>query len=86
MWGGSGRPARPRARRANAGGRDYRGAVLSAEAGDGRRYCEALQKRGILAKDTHTHTIRIAPPLVIKGDQVDWALERIEATLKQDLS
>jgi ornithine--oxo-acid transaminase len=59
---------------------------LHPEAGGARRYCEALQKRGILAKDTHTHTIRIAPPLVIKGDQVDWALERIEATLKQDLS
>jgi ornithine--oxo-acid transaminase len=59
---------------------------LHPEAGGARRYCEALQKRGILAKDTHTHTIRIAPPLVITGDQVDWALERIEATLKQDLS
>jgi ornithine--oxo-acid transaminase len=59
---------------------------LHPEAGGARRYCEALQKRGILAKDTHTHTIRIAPPLVIRGDQVDWALERIEATLKQDLS
>jgi ornithine--oxo-acid transaminase len=59
---------------------------LHPEAGGARRYCEALQKRGILAKDTHVHTIRIAPPLVISGDQVDWALERIEATLKQDLS
>ncbi len=59
---------------------------LHPEAGGARRYCEALQKRGILAKDTHGHTIRVAPPLVIAGDQVDWALERIEATLKQDLS
>ena len=59
---------------------------LHPEAGGARRYCEALQKRGILAKDTHVDTIRIAPPLVIMGDQVDWALERIEATLKQDLS
>jgi ornithine--oxo-acid transaminase len=59
---------------------------LHPEAGDARRYCEALKKRGILAKDTHGHTIRIAPPLVIMGDQVDWALERVEATLKQDLS
>jgi ornithine--oxo-acid transaminase len=59
---------------------------LHPEAGGARRYCEALQKRGILAKDTHVHTIRIAPPLVIAGDQVDWALERVEATLTQDLS
>ena len=57
---------------------------LDPEARDARRYCEALRSRGVLAKDTHDHTIRIAPPLVIAGDQVDWALEEIEATLKQD--
>jgi ornithine--oxo-acid transaminase len=59
---------------------------LQPEAGGARRYCEAWQGRGILAKDTHEHTIRVAPPLVISSDQVDWALERIEATLKQDFS
>src|SRR6266481_1396985 len=59
---------------------------LHPEAGDARRYCEALQSRGILAKDTHGHTIRIAPPLVITSDQVDWALEEIGATLRQDFS
>jgi ornithine--oxo-acid transaminase len=59
---------------------------LHPEAGGARRYCEALQGRGILAKDTHRHTIRIAPPLVISSDQVDWALERIETTLRQDFS
>lgn len=57
---------------------------LHPEAGRARRYCEALQGKGILAKDTHEHTIRIAPPLVITGDQVDWALERLAATLTQD--
>ena len=41
---------------------------------------------GLLAKETHEHTIRIAPPLVITADQVDWALEQIDATLMQDLS
>ena len=59
---------------------------LHPEAGTARRYCEALQGRGILAKDTHGHTIRIAPPLVITRDQVDWALERIGATLRQDFA
>ncbi|MGF6311447.1 ornithine--oxo-acid transaminase [Bradyrhizobium sp. i1.8.4] len=59
---------------------------LHPEAGGARRYCLALQARGILAKDSHEHTIRIAPPLVITGDQVDWALERIAAALKQDVS
>ncbi len=54
---------------------------LHPEAGGARPYCEALQARGILAKDTHEHTIRIAPPLVITRDQIDWALERIEPVL-----
>lgn len=57
---------------------------LHPEAGRARRYCEALQGKGILAKDTHEHTIRIAPPLVITSDQVDWALERLAATLTHD--
>lgn len=59
---------------------------LHPEAGRARRYCEALQGKGILAKDTHEHTIRIAPPLVITSDQVDWALERFATTLTQDFS
>ncbi|MGY3544714.1 ornithine--oxo-acid transaminase [Bradyrhizobium sp. USDA 4472] len=59
---------------------------LHPEAGRARRYCEALQAKGILAKDTHEHTIRIAPPLVITSDQVDWALERFASTLTQDFS
>ncbi|GMO38966.1 ornithine--oxo-acid transaminase [Bradyrhizobium sp. TM233] len=59
---------------------------LHPEAGRARRYCEALQGMGILAKDTHAQTIRIAPPLVITSDQVDWALERLASTLTQDFS
>ncbi|MBB4262549.1 MULTISPECIES: ornithine--oxo-acid transaminase [unclassified Bradyrhizobium] len=59
---------------------------LHPEAGRARRYCEALQSKGILAKDTHEQTIRIAPPLVITSDQVDWALERLATTLTQDFS
>src|ERR1700730_14230409 len=59
---------------------------LHPEAGRARHYCEALQGKGILAKDTHEHTIRIAPPLVITGDQVDWALEQFATILTQDFS
>ncbi|MBR0817314.1 ornithine--oxo-acid transaminase [Bradyrhizobium liaoningense] len=59
---------------------------LHPEAGPARRYCEALQGKGILAKDTHGHTIRIAPPLVITGDEVDWALQQFATTLTQDFS
>jgi ornithine--oxo-acid transaminase len=59
---------------------------LHPEAGGARRYREALQSRGILAEDTHEHMIRVAPPLVITSDQVDWALDRFGATLRQDFS
>ncbi|MCA1443398.1 ornithine--oxo-acid transaminase [Ensifer sp. IC4062] len=54
---------------------------LVPEAGGARQYCEALKARGILAKDTHGDTIRIAPPLVITEDQVDWAIEHFAAVL-----
>ena len=54
---------------------------LHPEAGGARRYCEALRDAGVLAKDTHGHTIRIAPPLVITREEVDWALERFERVL-----
>lgn len=54
---------------------------LVPEAGGARKYCEALKERGILAKDTHGDTIRIAPPLVITQDQVDWALEQFAGVL-----
>jgi len=39
----------------------------------------ALKDRGILATDTHGHTIRIPPTLVISKEQIDWAVEQIEA-------
>jgi ornithine--oxo-acid transaminase len=56
---------------------------LHREAGGGRRYCEALRERGILAKDTHTHTIRIAPPLVIGRSEIDWAMAQFDHVLNQ---
>lgn len=54
---------------------------LHPEAGPARTFCEALRERGILAKDTHDRTIRVAPPLVITRDQVDWAVEQFEVVL-----
>ena len=42
-----------------------------------RPYCEALKREGILCKETHDRVIRIAPPLVIERDEIDWAFERI---------
>ncbi|MBB3594410.1 ornithine--oxo-acid transaminase [Rhizobium sp. BK529] len=54
---------------------------LEPEAGGARQYCYALKDLGLLAKDTHDHTIRFAPPLVITREQVDWAMEQIEKVL-----
>ncbi len=53
------------------------GLQLVPEAGGARRYCEELQKEGLLCKETHVDTIRVAPPLVVGPDEIDWALERI---------
>ncbi len=54
---------------------------LHPEAGGARRVCEALQARGLLAKETHEHTIRIAPPLILNPDQADWIAEQFAAVL-----
>jgi ornithine--oxo-acid transaminase len=54
---------------------------LEPEAGGARQYCYALKERGLLAKDTHENTIRLAPPLVINKEQVEWAVEQIEKTI-----
>ncbi|HSG38354.1 MAG TPA: ornithine--oxo-acid transaminase [Thermoanaerobaculia bacterium] len=57
------------------------GIELHHEAGGARRFCEALQGEGLLCKETHDHVIRIAPPLVIRKEEIDWAVERLEKVL-----
>jgi ornithine--oxo-acid transaminase len=47
-----------------------------------RPFCEALKKLGVLCKETHDVVIRIAPPLVITKEEVDWAFERIAMVLE----
>lgn len=59
------------------------GVELKPEAKGARRFCEALMKKGILCKETHENVIRFAPPLVIKKEEVDWALVRIEEVLTE---
>jgi ornithine--oxo-acid transaminase len=49
-----------------------------------RRFCEALQERGILCKETHENVIRFAPPLVISKEDIDWAMSHIEPVLMAD--
>jgi ornithine--oxo-acid transaminase len=48
---------------------------------EARPFCEALMGRGLLCKETHERVIRLSPPLVITGDEIDWAVERIEDVL-----
>jgi ornithine--oxo-acid transaminase len=49
----------------------------------GRQVCEKLMEAGVLAKDTHGTTIRLAPPIVIDDADLGWAVERLGDVLKQ---
>ena len=60
------------------------GVELKPEAKGARRFCEALKEEGILCKETHENVIRFAPPLVIKQDEIDWAIEKIRKVLLMD--
>jgi ornithine--oxo-acid transaminase len=57
------------------------GVEIEASSGTARPFCEALQERGILAKETHQQVIRFAPPLVITQDQLAQALEHVREVL-----
>jgi len=62
-----------------------RGLMIAMElfpaAGGARPFCYRLADKGMLCKETHEHTIRFAPPLVINKNEVDWALEQINAVM-----
>jgi ornithine--oxo-acid transaminase len=60
------------------------GVELNEKAGGARRFCEVLQDKGILAKETHERVIRFAPPLVIDKATIDWALPSIRDVLNMD--
>lgn len=53
------------------------GVELFPEAGGAKKFCKKLMEKGILVKDTRTHTIRFAPPLIIDQPILDWAIPRI---------
>jgi ornithine--oxo-acid transaminase len=48
----------------------------------GREVCERLAARGVLAKETHGNVIRLAPPLVISEEDLDWGLDRIDEVVR----
>ncbi|MFD1246390.1 ornithine--oxo-acid transaminase [Nocardioides ginsengisoli] len=60
----------------------WAGVDIDPALGTGRDLCERLMARGVLAKDTHGSTIRLAPPLVVSDDDLGWGLDQLEACLR----
>jgi ornithine--oxo-acid transaminase len=59
----------------------WAGVDIDPALGTGATVCRALAERGVLAKDTHGSTIRLAPPLVVQPDELDWAVEQLSEVL-----
>jgi ornithine--oxo-acid transaminase len=59
----------------------WAGLDIDPTVGTGREVCEALMARGVLAKDTHGSTIRLAPPLVISEEDLNWGLDQLAAVV-----
>ena len=49
--------------------------------GNAMAFCKKLLELGVLANDSHGHTIRISPPLIINDDEIDYLVERLEQVL-----
>ncbi|SOE68500.1 ornithine--oxo-acid transaminase [Streptomyces sp. OV198] len=62
----------------------WAGVDIAPEYGTGREISERLMDRGVLVKDTHGVTVRIAPPLVISKEDLDWGLAQLRAVLGAD--
>ena len=60
----------------------WAGVDIDPAAGTGREVAERLLARGVLVKDTHGQTIRMAPPLVIRSTELDWAVEQLRLVLE----
>ena len=61
----------------------WAGVDIDPALGTGRQVCERLADRGVLAKDTHGATIRLAPPLVVEQAELDWAVDQLRAVLRE---
>ncbi|WP_243076507.1 ornithine--oxo-acid transaminase [Microbacterium sp. SS28] len=59
----------------------WAGIDIDPSVGTGRDVAERLLRRGVLVKDTHGQTIRIAPPLVVRATELDWAVEQLKVVL-----
>jgi ornithine--oxo-acid transaminase len=59
----------------------FAGIEIDPALGTARDVCEALMERGLLSKETHETVVRLAPPLVIKREEIDWAVDQIREVL-----
>jgi ornithine--oxo-acid transaminase len=59
------------------------GAEIDPAFGSARTLCERLVVKGVLSKETHDTVVRLAPPLVISREDLDWALDRVAETLRE---
>jgi ornithine--oxo-acid transaminase len=59
------------------------GIELHPAAGGARRFCEELMKEGLLCKETHDNVLRLAPPLIIREKDLNWAIKRIKTVFKR---
>ncbi|MBY4574083.1 ornithine--oxo-acid transaminase [Gordonia paraffinivorans] len=59
----------------------WAGIDLEPEQGTGKEFCIRLAEHGVLAKDTHGSTLRLAPPIVVTEDEIDWAMDRFAEAL-----
>jgi len=60
----------------------WAGVDIDPAKGTGREIAEKLLDRGVLVKDTHGQTIRIAPPIVVRATELDWAVEQLRLVLE----
>lgn len=61
----------------------WAGVDVEASRGTGRDVAQRLLERGVLVKDTHGQTVRIAPPLTIQATDLDWAVEQLKLALQE---
>ena len=61
----------------------WAGAEIDPRYASARDACERLLKKGVLSKETHNTVVRLAPPLVIAKDDLDWALDRFEEVVSE---
>ena len=59
------------------------GAEIAPDIASAREACERLAAKGVLSKETHRTVVRLAPPLVIAPEDLDWALDRFEEVLHE---